>query len=469
MRHVVVVVGGGITGLSTAYFSQEQFRASDQPVEIFLVERDHRLGGKVLTERVQDFVIEGGPDSFLTLKPWALQLCERLGMADQLLAPQPGRKTFILFKNRLRQLPEGAMGVIPTHFAALLKSDLFSTWGKIRMGLELLVPPKRDGRDESLGEFVRRRLGPEPLERLAEPLLAGVYAANANQLSLKAAFPQLRALEHQHGSLIAGALAYRRQHAISVRKSNPLFMTLRTGLNTLIETLRAQLQKASIITGQPVTHLSRHNTQYHIRLADERVIEADALVLATPAYVTAGLLKPLNSEAAELLADIPYVSTAVVTMAFRRSDVVHPLDATGFLIPRIEGRDLTACTWSSSKWPARAPEGFVLLRCFFGRSGQEDILQLDDKALVRLACGELRDLLGLRGEPVLTRVHRWPTAMPQYLVGHLDRLSKIERILEEYPGLFLAGAAYRGIGLPDCIHEGAVATERIYQYISAIA
>ena len=464
----IAIVGGGITGLAAAYFLKERAQVLQRPVEIVLIEAAGRLGGKIVTERVQGFLIEGGPDAFLTQKPWALQLCERLGLADQLVAPRPG-KTYVLLGGKLRRLPEGAMGLVPTRLGSFLKSDLFSAWGKLRMGLDLLIPPRRDGQDESLASFIRRRLGREALERLAEPLLAGVYAADPDRLSLLATFPRLREMERRYGNLTKGVLRQRRnlrRSSTSDEKPRPVFMTLRAGLSRLIDALNAQIE-AQVITGQCVVELERVGTaDYRLTLADGRKLVADAVVLTTPAYVTAELLEALSPEAAELLAEIPYVSTAVVTLAFRRRDIEHPLDGTGFVVPRVEGRAITACTWSSSKWPGRAPQGFVLLRGFFRHNGQENVLQLSDDGLIDLAIRELRDLLGLRGEPALARVHCWPKAMPQYHVGHVERLAQIESALREHSGIWLAGAAYRGIGLPDCIHQGAQIAERILQQAS---
>jgi len=331
-------------------------------------------------------------------------------------------------------------------------------WGKLRMGLELLVPPRRNGQDESLGGFVRRRLGRQALEGLAEPLLAGIYAADPDQLSLLATFPGLQELERRHGSLIAASRALRRRRAAHAQPGRSPFMTLRGGLGMLIKALTIRFSQVTVLTGQRVAGLSYRQERaapYYLRLANGQSVEANTVVLATPAYVTAKLLEQMSPEATELLAGIPYVSTAVVTLAFRHREVEHPLDGTGFVVPRIEGRALTACTWSSSKWAGRAPEGFALLRCFFGRAGQEEIVKLDDEGLLCLAYEQLHDLLGLHGEPVLSRVQRWPQALPQYLVGHLDRLGNLEAALSDYPGLLLAGAAYRGIGLPDCIFQGA--------------
>jgi oxygen-dependent protoporphyrinogen oxidase len=462
----VAIGGGGITGLATADFLQEQARALGQPIDITLIEAADRLGGKIQTERFDGFLIEGGPDAFLTQKPWAVQLCRELGLEEQLVAPKPG-KTYVLLGGRLRRLPEGAMGLIPTRLGSFAKSELFSPWGKLRMGLDLVIPPRRDGHDESLAEFIKRRLGREALERLAEPLLAGVYAADPERLSIEATFPRLQELERQYRSLIRGVLRQQRQRqggssAHKDGKPPPVFLTLRAGLNTLVEALVARIEPhVAVLTGQRVAQLEPIKGGYRLALDGGRALEAEAVVLTTPAYVTAELIEALSPRAAELLVKIPYASTAVVTLAFRCEDVEHPLDGTGFVVPRVEGRALTACTWSSSKWPGRAPEELVLLRGFFGRAGQEGILQLNDDELIELAVGELRDLLGLRGQPIVVRVHRWPRAMPQYSVGHLEHLAQIESALTEHSGIVLAGAAYRGIGLPDCIRQGREASEKI--------
>jgi len=462
----VAIVGGGITGLSAAYSLLKRARELEEPLKITLIEASERLGGKICTERTQDFLIEGGPDAFLVQKPWAVRLCRELGLGDELVAPRPG-KTYVLVGGRLRRLPEGAMGLIPTRLGSFARSGLFTPWGKLRMGLDLLIPPKRDDRDESLAQFIARRLGREALERLAEPLLAGVYAADPRSLSLEATFPMLRELERRHGSLIRGALRMRRQGRKpdpqrADGKPPPVFLTLRDGLGALVDALVSRLEPhATLLVGRRVVRLEPLPKGYRLTLDDRDRRHADAVVLTTPAYVTAELVEALSPEAAELLEGIPYASTVGVTLAFRRQDVGHPLDGTGFVVPRSEGRKLTACTWSSSKWPGRAPEGFVLLRSFLGRFGGPDVLGLEDPDLVGLVLDELRDLLGLRGNPVLARVHRWPRAMPQYLVGHLERLVRIEEALRGHPEIVLAGAAYRGIGLPDCIRQGEEASQAV--------
>lgn len=469
MKHRVAVVGGGITGLAAAYELQRRARAlkGNAPPRIQLIEASDRLGGKIHTERDRGLLIEAGPDSMISQKPWAVDLCDELGLSDKLVAPQPGRKTYILFAGKLRELPRGAMGFIPTHFTSFLRSDLFSIPGKLRMGLELLVPPRRDGGDESLGEFVRRRLGSEPLVRLAEPLLAGVYAADADQLSLQASFPQLRSLEQGHKSLIAGALLHRRRRRSREGRPNPLFLALDSGLGALVDALEDRLDDVQILTGLPVLRLESTggDGRYSLQLGNGQAIVSDAVIVATPAHVSADLMERVSPEAAELLSGISYASTAVVTLAYRRADVDHPLDATGFLVPRTEDRVLTACTWSSSKWPHRAPPDMALFRCFLGRAGQQDVLHTGGQGLVQLAVRELDEIVGLRGEPVLSRVHRWPRSMPQYEVGHLDRLGRVETALAGHPGLALAGAGYRGIGIPDCVRQGREAAEQVLRYL----
>ena len=466
----VAIVGGGITGLSAAYRLQELAREQGQPIELTVIEADERLGGKIVTERTDEgFLIEGGPDSMATMKPQGLEFCRELGLGDELIEPPADKTAYILFNGRLHVLPRGAMGFIPTpqSMMAFLGSDLFSVRGKLRMGLEPFIPAKRDGRDESLGSFVQRRLGREPLERLAEPLLAGVYASDADNLSLNATFPQFASLERKYGGLVRGAvMARKRRQAASSSNSQSkpksVFAALRTGLSTLIDTLEAQLSDARILKGTPVRSIEQiGDAEYRLHLNDE-TIDADRVLLATPAFVTADLMDSLSVEAAEQLMKIPYSGTAIATLAYRRSDVEHPLDATGFLVPRTEPRAITACTWSSSKWANRAPEGYALLRCFFGRAGSaEDALQASDDDLAHTAAREMRELVGATGEPILSRVHRWEGAMPQYEVGHLDKLARIDAALEAFPGLEVAGSGYRGIGLPDCIKQGHEAAERL--------
>lgn len=475
-RPHVVIIGGGIAGLATAYELQERARAAAVPVRVSLVEADRRLGGVIRTERVDGFIIEGGPDSVLAQKPWAIELAQRLGLGDQIMGADPAhKKTYVLYRGRLHELPEGLTLMIPTRLKPLLQTGLLSPLGKARAALDWIRRPREREGDVTLGAFVRQHLGREAFERMVEPLMAGIYAGDGEQLSLKATFPRLLEVERQYGSLVRGLIA-RRPHpsAPSPEKEGGEglrrwsgFVTLRQGLGQLVEALVAHLDRVQIYTGQGVQRIrlqtpdGRRWPGYEVELADGRVLSADAVVLATPAYIAAELVAALSPEVAGLLRTIPYVSTATVSLAFRRADVRHPLDGYGFVVPRVENRPLLACTWTSSKFPRRAPPDSVLLRCFLGRAGQEEVVWLDDDALLRLIRAELADLLGIQAEPTLVRIFRWPRAMPQYVLGHLQRLEALQVHLTRLPGLYLTGSAYWGVGLPDSIRAGAQTAERV--------
>lgn len=483
----IVIIGGGIAGLATAYELQERARAAAMPIQVSLVEAEQRFGGVICTEHADGFIIEGGPDSVLAQKPWAVDLAQRLGLADQIMGTNPAqRKTYVLYRGRLHELPEGLTLMIPTRLKPLIRTSLLSPWGKARAALDLLMRPRERDGDVALGAFVRQHLGREAFERIVEPLMAGIYAGDGEQLSLKATFPRLLELEREHGSLIRGLLA--RRPALTPGPSPTLrgrgggegfhrwsgFVTLRQGLGQLVEALVAHLDQVELHTGQPVQRLRPRTADgwrwpgYEIALADGRVLPADAVVLATPAYVAADLLAELAPGLAQCLRAIPYVSTATVSLAFRRNDIHRPLDGYGFVVPRLENRPLLACTWTSSKFPHRAPEGFVLLRCFLGRAGQEEVVWLDDEALLRLIQAELYDLLGIQAEPSLVRIFRWPRAMPQYVLGHLERLEAIRAHLARLPGLYLTGSAYGGVGLPDGIRAGAETAAAVLGALAAL-
>ena len=450
----IAVVGGGITGLAAAY----ALRGHD----VTLLERDARLGGKILTERIDGFLLEAGPDSFLTTKPEAVALCRELGLADRLTGTNPGRTVYVLSRGRLHPLPDGLMLIAPTKVAPFLRSGLFSLREKARMAADLFLPPRAADRDESLAAFVRRRLGQAALDRIAAPLLAGIYAGESEQLSLRATFPQLLDLEKKHGSLIAGMLAQRRRTAVSPSTDGrlPLFMTLDDGLDRLVDRLAASLQGVDVRTGTGVAALSRSASGYSLHLDTGDRVRADAVMLTTPAYVTADLLDALAPDAAALLRQIPYASTATISLGYRQQDL-PPLDGHGFVAARGEGRRITACTWASAKWPARAPGGYGLLRAYVGSAADPEALERSDDEIIQIVRGELAAAMGLQARPVLTRVVRWPRSMPQYTLGHLDRLAAIEHALSRLPGIVLAGAAYRGIGLPDCIRQGRAAAARV--------
>ena len=463
----MVVVGGGIAGLSAAYALSQ---SDGPPIACTLVEADSRLGGKILTEQADGFVIEGGPDSFLSQKPWGIELCRKLGLEDRLIGTNPDRRrTFVYSRGRLEELPEGLALGFPTRLGPFLRSGLLSWPGKLRLGAEIFVPRRREESDESLGDFFRRRLGREALERIIEPLMTGIYAGDADRLSIRATFPRFPEMEREHGSIVRSMLgARRRQQASGMgeRARWTPFVTLRGGLSELVQTLTSRLSAVKVCLGRRVTAVRSCGTAlgYEVLVDGESPLKADAVVLATPAFGAAGLLAPLDATVAGMLGAIPYASTATVTLGFRREGFSHDLDGYGFVIPRIEGRALLASTWSSSKWGHRAPDGSVLIRAYLGGAGREAVLERSDQELVELVRADLRHVMGVTEEPVMTRVFRWPRAMPQYLVGHLDRLAAIEERLARLPGVFVAGAAYRGVGIPDCIRDGLGSAERVRAY-----
>ena len=477
--HRVVVIGGGIAGLSTAYALQERARVARMPLACTLIEARERLGGVILTERVDDFVIEAGPDSLLTQKPWGLELCQTLGIRDRLIGTNDRqRKIYVLWGGRLRPLPEGLMLIVPTRFGPLFGSSLLSWPGKIRIGLEYFLPARRSNGDESLAGFVRRRLGREALDKIADPLLAGIYAGSSDDMSLLATFPRLRELERTYGGLIRGALAQRRalRQASSTngQPTTALFMAPRGGMAEIVEALSGRLDQVVLRLGKPVQRVMPHGNGaaepqgYIVHLDDAAPLPAEAVVFATPAHVTAGLIEGFHPRLAAALRAIPYVSSATISLAFRRRDVSHPLAGFGFLVGKHEGRRIMAATWTSTKFPHRAPADAVLIRSFVGGAGRETLVRLDDAALIQLVREELEAILGITAAPLLARVYRWERANPQYLVGHGERVDAMEQLLAPYPGLFLAGSAYRGVGVPDCIHQGSQTAERLLAALAPV-
>ncbi len=463
-RHVVVV-GGGIAGLATAYYLQKMAAADAVSLQITLIERDARLGGKIVTAIEDGLVIEGGPDSFITQKPWALQLCRELGLSDRLVGTNDAqRAVYVWRRGRLRKMPDGMLLVVPTRFLPFVTSDVISWAGKLRMGLDLFIPPRQDDADESLAAFIRRRLGQEALDVLAEPMMAGIHVSDAERLSLLATFPRYREIERQYGSLTRGMIAARRAQARALSASGnghgrtTVFMTLQDGLQELVSAIEGALT-ATVITGLGVQAIARTADGYRLTLDDERALEADAIVLATPAYVSAALLRPLNPELADRLDAIRYVSTATVSLGFAAADLSHPINGFGFVVPRQEPTRLLACTWTSTKFTHRARPGTVLLRAFVGGPRREDLVTLDDEALIALVREELTRIMGISATPILARVYRWPRGNPQYDVGHLERVAEIEALCP--PGLYLTGSAYRGVGLPDCIQQGQATAQRV--------
>jgi len=458
----LVVVGGGIAGLSAAYYASKVLDA-----HVTILESADRWGGKILTKRVPldggHFIVEGGPDSFLATKPWGTALCKELGLSERLHGTNTYQKnTYILNRSRLLPLPDGLAMMIPTDVEAILKSEVMSWFGKARMGLDLVLPTKAINGDESLGAFIRRRLGHEAYENLIEPLLSGIYAGDGDQLSLVSTFPQLRDLELEYDSLARGARKMRQaSDGKHVQGSRSAFLAPQTGLAEIVEKLIQYLTANGVDTklNTQALQITRDQLQYRVTLQTGETLEADSVIVATPAFVAGQLLASLNPSLADDLQTIPYVSTGTVSLAYRRRDISHALDGYGYVIPRREGRRALACTWTSSKFAHRAPDRYALLRVFLGRAGQD--LPRHETELLAMAREELKQTLGITAAPLCEWVFLWEQAMPQYNLGHPERLKRIDSALERHPGLALAGNGYRGVGIPDCIHSGELAVHKI--------
>ena len=460
MKKSVIILGAGISGLAAAHHFETQTRDT---VDYRVVESSSHPGGKIHSIQEEGFVIENGPDSFVARKPAILALCRALGIQDQLIEASSG-SIFVWSDGRLSAIPDGLTMLAPTKLLPFLRSGLISWPGKLRMGLEALIPPGTSDEDESLAHFVRRRFGQEALDKIAGPLFAGIHAGDPEQLSLQSTFPAFTQMERNHGSLIRAMIAQRaaKRPAATARSQ---FLSFRSGMRTLVEAIIARLPVDAILHGQRAVSLARrkHGQQFEITLENGRRLAADQVLFATPAYVTADLLEGLDPALAGRLRAIRYASTATVSLGFRIGDLSLPSNGNGFLVSHRENRKITACTWSSNKFSHRAPEGAVLLRVFLGSNRVPGLTDLADEELTRIALQELKITMKTEAAPILARAARWPRAIPQYEVGHAGRIREIERLMSGHPDLHLAGAAYHGAGVPDCAQSGAEAAVRILE------
>jgi oxygen-dependent protoporphyrinogen oxidase len=467
MKTRIAVIGAGITGLSSAL----RLHVVNPDLEVHIFERDSQPGGKLRTERVNGFTIEQGPDAFLSSKPGGVDLSERLGLQPRMVAPVPeNRGSFILQRGKLQPLPQGLSGLVPGDIRQMFGSPLISPAGKARLAMEYFIPPRKGTSDESIASFMTRRFGQETWERMVEPLLTGIYAGHGDQLSLGATFPNLRALERTHGGILKGAAATRKE--VAQRKGQPEprkgFLSFDDGMAVLIEAAvdKAQANGTQIHLGAGCTGIVRNEEARTFTVTIEeqgatRTETFDGVVVAVPAWVAAPLIREVAPVASETLASIEHSPSGLIAVAFPESQLTRPLKGYGYVVPRVEGRNVTAMTWVSSKWPNRAPAGQVLVRVFVGRAGREEVLQNDDDGLVSVALAELRDVLGLSVSPSLTRVQRWNKAMPQYTMGHLDRVDRIVSSIAHIPGIEIAGNMLRGVGIPDSITSGETAASNL--------
>lgn len=471
----IVIVGGGISGLTAAYKIKKKSSETNLPIEVLLIEEKKRLGGIFLTEKIDGFLIEGGPDSFELEKPHTLVLAEELGIADRVIGcNEEAHLTFVFWNNKLWQLPRGLLALAPTRISSILLCPLLSWSGKIRVLLELAISPLGDEDEEiSLAEFYKRRLGKEIFDRVVEPLLGSIYACIPETISVKSCWPRALTMEKEHGSLLRGMLARRKMASKKTKaekKKLPVFMTFKQGMSELIETLVEHIGSEAFITGEKVVSLKLNSGQkrFTILLDDGRVITADACILATaPSFATAEIVRNIDPSLADVLLKIPYVSSATISLGYEREKFSHPLRGFGVLVSRQEKLQVKAISWSSTKFAYRASEGYVLIRCFIGTAEDEGIVYQSNEEILKVVKEELKKIMGVNSEPILTKIYRWENSMPQYLLGHEERVRFIEqRLADKYPGLYLIGNAYRGIGISDCIYNATRVAERAIEFLS---
>jgi oxygen-dependent protoporphyrinogen oxidase len=489
----IAVIGGGVSGLAAAY-TLARARQAGAPIEEALFEASPWLGGVVRTETVEGFVIEAGPDSFLAEKPQAAAMARELGLGDDLMGSNDhARRTYILHRGRLLPLPDGLMFLVPTRLWPMVTTQLLPLRTKLAAARELFSsPPDGDPDDESVASFVKRHFGEAMVENIADPLLAGVYGGDSAALSVRSVLPRFWEMERQHGSLTRATLKAMRQRRKASSNNNsldsagtgnapprklPLFMTLKGGLQQMTERLAAQVEKYRVFMRRRVLALEfapggpggvadSCSRRFQIICEHDKTYNADAVVLAVPAYLAGGLVSSLDHRLGELLDGIPYSSSMTVSLGFdEHARAVLP-PGFGFLVPRKEQRRMLACTFVHAKFDHRAPEGKAMLRCFLGGARDPDVLGLLDEEVVAIVRRELKEIMNFTAQPLFSRVHRWPASMAQYPVGHGGRVSAIEERLQDLPGLYLAGNAYSGIGISDCIRTGRSAAEKAMKYLA---
>lgn len=457
----IAIIGGGIAGLSAAFYL-EKAHAAGAPFQWILFEKSDRLGGVIRTEYRDGFVLEAGPDSFLTAKPEAARLCHELGISGELISSNDAdRKTYILVKSKLVPIPQGLEFMVPTRIRPMVTTPLFSFGTKLRMAMELFSNRRGNLRDESVGQFVRRHFGQEMVDRVAEPLLSGVYGGNVDQLSIRAVLPRFAEMEEQSGSLVRATLKAKAQAKPGAKKQ-PLFTSLRNGMQQMVDALTASLPQSSIRLQQNEISIRQANDDWLVE-SNGMQEKFQAVLMAVPAPSAAAMLRHFHPGLIEGLTHIPYTSSAAVALAYDRAELPP---GHGFLVPRSENRKLMACTFMHRKFPHRAPQGTQMLRCFFSSARMPDLHSYSNEALQQIAQQELKDILGLTATPTFAQTFRWERAMAQYETGHLERVAEMENILAAMPGFYVIGNSFHGIGIPDCIKSARQAVEQITSGVS---
>ncbi|MFY9904472.1 MAG: protoporphyrinogen oxidase [Terriglobales bacterium] len=459
----IAIIGGGISGLSAAYALEEK-RKSAVPLEYVLFESSTRLGGVLVTDHVDGCIVEAGPDSFLTEKPWATDLCKQIGLGDQLIGSNDSdRKTYIVTNRKLVVMPDGLMFMVPTKIIPTVLSPLFSWRTKFRMAAEWFHPPHKATADETVAQMVERHYGPQMVDLLADPLLSGVYGGEASQLSVRSVLPRFADMESQYGSLGRAMLASRKKiKAASKGPARPLFTSLKDGMQQMIDALVARLDASALRTNSSVDSMLPQNDGAAWTIcASNKTDRFDAVIMATPTQAAAAVLRGSNEKLAQELAGIQYGSSVTVTLGYDEKVRRSLPPGFGFLVPRSEGRRMLAATFVHNKFPHRAPENRAIVRCFLGGARDEQILQSSQEEILEIVRRELREIIGLIAEPLFARVYKWKSAMAQYTVGHLERLQRIESLRQQLPTLALAGNGYSGIGVPDCVRSGTEAAAKV--------
>lgn len=464
-RKKIVIIGGGITGLSAAFYLEKEMKEKALPIDCTLIEASPRLGGKIQTIHKDGYVIERGPDSFLERKKSGTELAEQLGLGENLVNNATGQ-SYVLVDEKLHPIPEGAVMGIPTKLSPFIKTGLFSVFGKARASLDLILPASEAKGDRSLGEFFRRRVGDEVVENLIEPLLSGIYAGDIDKLSLMSTFPQFYQIEQRHRSLILGMKKGRQPVGPKpAKKKGGMFQTINTGLHTMVEAIENRLESTKIYKGTRAVQIEQQQGKYLIELDNGQQILADAAIVASPHKSISSLFG--HKEELDYLKSMTSTSVANVALGFPDSTVEMEHEGTGFVISRNSDFAITACTWTNKKWPHTAPKGKTLLRAYVGKAGDESIVEQSDSEIVRIVLDDLKRIMKISGDPEMVSVTRWNESMPQYNVGHKQKMKEIrDTFSRSFPGIFMAGASFDGVGIPDCIDQGKLAVNEIIEYLT---
>ncbi len=479
----IAIIGGGISGLAATYALEKEIKENIQ-LDYTLYESEKRLGGKIWTEKKEGFILEGGPDTFVSTKPETIDLAKELGIGNQLInSSQEKTGTYIYSKGGLHQMPEGLYLMIPTRIGPFLTSGLFSWPGKIRMALDLVIPRRSGEGDETLASFIRRRLGQEALEKIAEPLVAGIHASDPEKMSLKSTFPSFLDMEKKYGSLIRAMIVGQKKMKNAAKASMSsddkqnkrpkytFFVSFKEGMGQIVETIRAKISQDKIKLENKVNSIKylkdkkSDEIKYILCLEDGIEKKYDPVIITTASLQAAELLKNLMPTIANELSTIPWSTSATINLAFMKNELSEAIKGYGFVVPQVENRKIMAGTFCTNKFQGRSPEDKFLIRVFIGGSRNQDLVELDDNQLERITLEELDIITGLNAKPLFSRVFRWFKGMPQYVIGHQDMIKRIEEELIKWPGLYLAGGSYHGVGTSDCIRTGRHAAQMAKEFL----